>query len=490
MIFQYFIKIVIFRFICIIIGFKKLPRKQVPPLAFKFFSSTDEKLVTTVQDSSNINEQIQVSVDQLNAVVEQIKLATVSLEDISSSNQKTMQQLKEHSEKTNDNTQKVKEKMLNIQSSSIEVSTISDQVLKDSLSSTDDIKIAFSALQALHTKITTLHNNHQELLQQMDSLVRHSNKTIEIVNTIGSISQKTRVLALNASIEAARAGVHGKGFDVVANEVGKLANLTSDAVNETSENIQLIQEEIRKTTNLVNEESSQVEAGANEITYVLESFQTMQNKLNHIQASISDTNNAVGSQTENITEITSLLNDISHMSVENTEQVFQVSKDLTSQHASIEQILKITTSLTNTSNELEHLVNKDESSNIQVDYDSSLIEKIKTALMKLLDTSQLHNLDENNHAKTLDAFLHMYQDLEAIWSNRSDGTFICSFPPAGLINAKVRPWFDHAIKGEIYVSDIYTSALTKKKCITISCPISYQNKIFGVIGVDLSLTRK
>ncbi|WP_407949586.1 PDC sensor domain-containing protein [Peribacillus faecalis] len=36
----------------------------------------------------------------------------------------------------------------------------------------------------------------------------------------------------------------------------------------------------------------------------------------------------------------------------------------------------------------------------------------------------------------------------------------------------------------------YTSALTKKKCLTISCPISYQNEIFGVIGVDLSLTTK
>ena len=87
----------------------------------------------------------------------------------------------------------------------------------------------------------------------MENLVAHSIKTIGIVQNIGSISQKTRVLALNASIEAARAGIHGKGFNVVANEVGNLANLTSDAVNETGINIKIIQEEIMKSTEMVKE---------------------------------------------------------------------------------------------------------------------------------------------------------------------------------------------------------------------------------------------
>ena len=77
--------------------------------------------------------------------------------------------------------------------------------------------------------------------------------------------------------------------------------------------------------------------------------------------------------------------------------------------------------------------------------------------------------------------------IEAIWSNRSDGTFIYSNPTAGLVNAKVRPWFEHAMKGETYISKVYTSSLTKKKCITISTPIMKDGKITGVLGVDLLL---
>lgn len=118
------------------------------------------------------------------------------------------------------------------------------------------------------------------------------------------------------------------------------------------------------------------------------------------------------------------------------------------------------------------------------------IDTIKAQLKNLVEQSSLHIMDAVNHERILNGFLHTQANLEAIWSNRNDGTFIYSNPPAGLVNASVRPWFKHAIKSEIYVSDIYTSALTKKKCLTISCPITYQNKIIGVIGVDLSLTSK
>ena len=461
-------------------------------MVFKLLPSRKQadSQINSVQKTVDINEQIQVSVDQLNAVVEQIKLSSLSLEDISSSNQTMIQQLSIHSKKTNDNTQKVKKKMKNIQTSSTQVSLVSDQVLTDSLSSAADLSAAFSALQSLYGKIQTLHNNHQELLRQMDSLVKHSNKTIEIVYTIGSISQKTRVLALNASIEAARAGIHGKGFNVVATEVGKLANLTSDAVNETSSNIQLIQKEIMKSTNMVNEEFKQVEDGSKEITSVLKSFEKLQNKQQHIQSSIAETNDAVASQAENIQEITVLLNDISDMSIENTNQVSNISNNVSNQHTNIEQLLKITSSLTKTSSELQHIMKKDDHFIEEFHYDTSHLEKIKIKLKNLLTESDLHNLDATNHEQILNSFLLTYPNLEAIWSNRSDGTFIYSNPPAGLVNAKVRPWFKHAIKGEIFVSEIYTSALTKKKCLTISCPITFENEIKGVIGVDLSLTSK
>ena len=460
-------------------------------MVFKLFSPALKNLSLQKVDSpsSGINDQIQVSADQLNAIVEQMKLEILSLQNISTFNQESTHRLKMHSEKTNDYTQKVKTKMMDIQSSSVQVAASSNEVLQASTSSEKDLQQALNDLQSLKMKIELLQTGHQKLLEQMDTLVQHSIITIAIVDTIGSISQKTRILSLNASIEAARAGFHGQGFNVVANEVGKLANLTANAVNETSYNIKLIQEEIMKSTTMVKEESRQVEDGANEITNVFKSFDTLKNKLHHIQFAISETNTAVGSQTANISEITPLLNDISNMSIENTSQVYEVSKELDKQHTTIKEIVNITNTLTNTSDELQHLVKTDELPQGEYLYDLQQLEHIKNKLNQFLAHANLHHLESTHHQQTLNSFIQSEQDIEAIWSNRSDGTFIYSNPPAGLLNAKVRPWFKHAIKGEIYTSEVYTSALTKQKCMTISCPIRFEDKIYGVIGVDLLLRK-
>ena len=87
-------------------------------MVFRLFSSALKNTPLQEIDSppSGINDQIQVSVDQLNAVVEQMKLEILSLQNISTFNQESMHQLKIHSEKTNDYTQRVKAKMMDIQS--------------------------------------------------------------------------------------------------------------------------------------------------------------------------------------------------------------------------------------------------------------------------------------------------------------------------------------------------------------------------------------
>ena len=177
------------------------------------------------------------------------------------------------------------------------------------------------------------------------------------------------------------------------------------------------------------------------------------------------------------------------MSIENTSQVYEVSKQLAQQHTTIKEIVNITNTLTNTSDELQHFVKTDELPQEKYLYDSLQLESIKHKLNQLLARADLHHLDSTYHQQTLISFIQNEQDIEAIWSNRSDGTFIYSHPPAGLLNAKVRPWFKHAIEGEVYTSDVYTSALTKQKCITISCPIRFEGEIYGIIGVDVSLRR-
>src|SRR5690606_33012223 len=72
----------------------------------------------------------------------------------------------------------------------------------------------------------------QQALATMQTLRDHSRKIEEITRLIDGIAFQTNILALNASVEAARAGQHGKGFAVVATEVGALAHKTADAARE------------------------------------------------------------------------------------------------------------------------------------------------------------------------------------------------------------------------------------------------------------------
>ncbi|MPM87267.1 Methyl-accepting chemotaxis protein McpC [bioreactor metagenome] len=100
----------------------------------------------------------------------------------------------------------------------------------------------------------------QKVAAVVNSLVHQTGEIKKILATIMKISQETNLLALNARIEAARAGVHGKGFGVVAEEIGALAAETTEA----TKNIESILTQIKTSADIaINEvESASVTADA------------------------------------------------------------------------------------------------------------------------------------------------------------------------------------------------------------------------------------
>jgi hypothetical protein len=114
---------------------------------------------------------------------------------------------------------------------------------------------------------------------------------------------------------------------------------------------------------------------------------------------------------------------------------------------------------------------------------------MKTLLSELVRDVEIHSLNAGKHEAILSSTLRNQGGIEAIWSNRSDGTFIYSLPKAGLINAKGREWWKQGMAGYLFVSPVYVSAITKKPCITLSKAIvDDKGQSVGVIGIDLILT--
>lgn len=111
--------------------------------------------------------------------------------------------------------------------------------------------------------------------RKFQALGQHTKEIESIVQTIGSLSSRTDLLALNASIESVRAGEHGRGFAVVAEEVRALAEQSAQAVLDITSRIEVVQHETQQSGFAAAEEHQQVLKMANSVDETLGSLQTI-----------------------------------------------------------------------------------------------------------------------------------------------------------------------------------------------------------------------
>jgi len=119
-------------------------------------------------------------------------------------------------------------------------------------------------------RIHSVSDKENQMVESLHTLVSNANETKAILSTIGDIAEQTNLLALNAAIEAARAGEHGRGFAVVADEVRKLAERTQKSLAESSATTNVLIQSISDSSDALNVNANEVNDISEEVTLISE----------------------------------------------------------------------------------------------------------------------------------------------------------------------------------------------------------------------------
>lgn len=212
-----------------------------------------------------------------------------------------------------------------------EVATSSEKVLSLTSNGSNLMKQSVSQMDKIDTIVA-------EAVEKVRGLDRQSDEISQLVEVVKDIAEQTNLLALNAAIEAARAGEHGRGFAVVADEVRKLAEQVTSSVSEITSIVGNIQYETNEVVTSLNDGYDEVKEGINQIEKTGESFDTIDASVSGMVDSILQIANRLKDIAENSSRMNNLIEDIAAVSEEAAAGVEQSSASTQQTSSSMDEI--------------------------------------------------------------------------------------------------------------------------------------------------------
>ncbi|NQZ92357.1 MAG: methyl-accepting chemotaxis protein [Moritella sp.] len=202
----------------------------------------------------------------------------------------------------------------------------------------------FEIVQQSSASIKTLASEIDSLAQRINSLHESSNNITNMVDVIKSVADQTNLLALNAAIEAARAGEQGRGFAVVADEVRTLAKRTQDSTAEIESFISALQNDVNAAFNVIEVSQSKAADAVSKSDEVAQTLQDITAAVNQIFAMTEQVATAIEEQsivTQNVAENIVDVKQKSMESATGANQIATTAKEQAQLATSLQDVAKV-----------------------------------------------------------------------------------------------------------------------------------------------------